>query len=329
LLAGQLGDGTNQSDAQKKADQALAAIKSQVVVAEATILKNPEPVQSKGLRLLKAKRYEAGTDLLVPLARKPEASSELQLAVIKALLAMKKYETAAELLETYAGRLKEDPEPHYLRGLCYQNASIEKMQMMASIDPESYRLRWLMGDIYFEQERYDDAIKEYQAALNLQPGNSYLYLNLGNVCHRQMRYAEAAKYYERSVEADPQNAQAQLMLGESLLVERNVEQAMARLRTALDLDPSLLEAHVKLGKAFAMLDRFEEAVQELEQATAQDKDGSVHYQLGTYYRQLGKEEEANAALEKSKELKRQQLKRQELRTTSIEQKKGDQIDSRP
>jgi Flp pilus assembly protein TadD len=104
---------------------------------------------------------------------------------------------------------------------------------------------------------------------------------------------------------------------------------MARLRTALDLDPSLLEAHVKLGKALAMLNRFEEAVQELEQATGQDRDGSVHYQLGTYYRRLGKEEKADLALEESKQLKRQQLKRQELRTTSIEQKKEDQIDSLP
>ena len=52
-----------------------------------------------------------------------------------------------------------------------------------------------------------------------------------------------------------------------------------------------------------MLDRFEEAVHELELAAELDKDGSLHYQLGTYYRKLGREDKVAAAFAKSQELR--------------------------
>ena len=82
---------------------------------------------------------------------------------------------------------------------------------MIAIDPQSYRLHWFMGDAYFEKERYDEATKEYQEALELMPGNSYIYVNLGNVCYRQMNYVKAAEYYRRSLDSDPQNGQAHLI----------------------------------------------------------------------------------------------------------------------
>ena len=50
---------------------------------------------------------------------------------------------------------------------------------MVSTDPNSYRLRMLMGDAFFARERYEEATKEYQAALNLQPTNSDLHLRNG------------------------------------------------------------------------------------------------------------------------------------------------------
>src|SRR5262249_37264200 len=136
---------------------------------------------------------------------------------------------AATLLELYATQRRDDPEAYYLLGLCYQNAAMDNLQTMLAIDPQSYRLHWFMGDAYFEEERYDDAAREYQTALNLVPGNSYLFLNLGNVLFRQMKYTEAAEYFRRAAEADPQNSQAHLMLGDSLLLQRNPDQAVPHL----------------------------------------------------------------------------------------------------
>jgi len=313
-IASELGDSLQENLARNDIKKALEAIRSRIdSVSPATQTDAPQAEQT-GLQLLRQKRYEAGTSLLLPLAQKADADPAVQLAVARAFLSMKRYDDAAPVLELYAATHQDAPEAHYLRGVCYQRAALDDLQAMIAVDPQSYRLHWFMGDAYFERERYEEATKEYQAALDLMPGNSYLNLNLGNVRYRQMKYAEAAEYYRRSLDSDPQNGQAHLMLGDSLLLQRNPEQAVPHLRTALSLDPSLLQTHEKLGKALAMLNRFEEAVRELEMAAALDKDGSLHYQLGTYYRKLGQEDKVAAAFSKSQELRDQKLKTQQVQT---------------
>ena len=119
-------------------------------------------------------RYEAGTDLLLPLLRKTNDAPEVALTVTRALLLMKKYDSAAQLLEPYAAHREDDPELYYLLGLSYQNAAEKNIQVMIDTDPQSYSLRQLMGNTYLAQERYEAAAKEYQLALDLQPDNSDL-----------------------------------------------------------------------------------------------------------------------------------------------------------
>ena len=268
-------------------------------------------------------RYEAGTDLLLPLLRKTNDAPEVALTVTRALLLMKKYDSAAQLLEPYAAHREDDPELYYLLGLSYQNAAEKNIQVMIDTDPQSYSLRQLMGDTYLAQERYEAAAKEYQAALDLQPDNSDLLISLGDVYVRQMKYPQAAECFRRSVESDPRNALAQLKLGDSLLLERKAEQAIPHLRAALDLDSSLVRARAILGKALGMLDRFEDAVRELEFASDLDEDGSLHYQLGTFYSKLGQKEKAVAALKKSQELRRQSLRKQQLQVVGTDQGAGE------
>jgi tetratricopeptide (TPR) repeat protein len=319
------GGSSSQKDVAEGAlRKVLLEIKSRLDSASPAIQTDPKQLKQVGLQLLRQKRYEAGTSLLLPLAQKADLDPAVQLVVAKALVSLKRYGEAAPVLELYASKHREAPEVHYLRGVCYQRAAMDNLQAMIAIDPQSYRLHWFMGDAYFEKERYEEATKEYQAALDRAPGNSYLYLNLGNVCYRQMKYVEAAEYYRRSLDSDPQNGQAHLMLGDSLLVQRNAEQAVSHLRTALQIDPSLLQTHEKLGKALAMLNQFQEAVRELELAADLDKDGSLHYQLGTYYRKLGREDKVAVAFAKSQELRERKLRAQHVQTIEYRPAKREQ-----
>jgi tetratricopeptide (TPR) repeat protein len=171
-----------------------------------------------------------------------------------------------------------------------------------------------MGDLQFELERYEPAVKEYKAALGLRPDNSQLYLNLGNVYREQMKYPEAVECYRKSIQVDPYYAPAHLRLGDTLLAESNTEEAIQHLRSAVQLDPSVPDGHAKLAKALANANRFDEAVRELQMATAGDKDGALFYQLSSYYRKLGQTDKAVAALQKSQELKERNLKQQQLKT---------------
>jgi tetratricopeptide (TPR) repeat protein len=312
-VAAPLGESSVQNSAFRAADAALLSLKQQVR-AVAAAQASPEHDKKRGLKLLQEKRYEAGISLLLPLARRADLGEELLLPLARALLSLKEYDLVGEILSSYAADHPDAPEPHYLLGISYQSAANDIMQSMLSTDPSSYRLRMLMGDALFAHERYEEAAKEYQVALNLQPTHSDLHLRLGRVYYKQAKYEQALEHFKRSVESDPRNAQAQLRLGDSLLLAQKAEQAVPHLRAALDLDFSLVDAHAKLGKALAMLGRLEDAVSHLEIASKLDRDGSIHYQISTLYRRLGKEGQAAANLQESQRLRAQELKKQESQT---------------
>jgi tetratricopeptide (TPR) repeat protein len=312
VVARELADSGQERLAREEMKKAINERSSKRPV-EVTDRPNEDIVQN-GLELLSAKQYEEGTQLLLPLSRSSNADPSLQLEVAKALFAMKNYEDAAQLLESVVQGRSRDPEPVYWLALSYQKSAEARLRYMVAIDPNSYRVHWLMGDLQFELERYEPAVKEYKAALGLRPDNSQLYLNLGNVYREQMKYAEARECYRKSIQIDPYYAPAHLMLGEALLTESKGEEAVSHLRTAVKLNPSVPGGHAKLAKALASLNQFEEAVRELEVATAEDKDGALFYQLSSYYRKLGQTEKATAALQKSQELKELNLKQQQLRT---------------
>ncbi len=319
VVEAQLSRDPIQSSALQAAEERLLTLKQRVTTTVTTQMPAGQAKQ-EGLKLLREKRYEAGTRLLLSVARKSDPESDLLLPLARALVWLKEYDVVGEILDPYASRHAEDPEPHYLLGISYQAAANEIMQTMLSTDPHSFRLRMLMGDAFFARERYEEAIKEYLAALEMQPTNSDLHLRLGRVYQRQTKYEEALNHFRRSVESDPLNAQAQLRLGDSLLMAQKAEEAVPHLTAALDLDFSLLDAHAKLGKALSLLGRLEEAVSHLEVASKLDRDGSLHYQLATLYRRLGKEDQAASNLKESQRLRAQDLKEQELRT--MEQQGG-------
>jgi tetratricopeptide (TPR) repeat protein len=337
VLAAQVGDRTAHSSALKDAERSLAEIERQIGAAQ-KIQMVPQPGQvqqrqqqqprpqrqgqqekEQGLRLLREKRFEAGVSALMPFAKGADCEPELVVPLARALLSLKEYDLVADILRSWASRRSNDPEPHYLLGIAYQSAANEIMRTMVATDPNSYRLRMLMGDAFFARERYDEAINEYQAALSLQPANSDLHLRLGRVRHRQGKYEEALEDFKRAVERDPRNAQAQLRLGDSLLVAQKAEEAVVHLKLALDLDFSLTDAHAKLGKALAMLGHLEEALSHLERASDLDRDGSLHYQMSTLYRRLGNKEKADANLNESQRLKEEELRKQESQTMKAEQ----------
>lgn len=312
-VAAELAENAEQSSARKAAENGLLELKRQAKTAPLTPLSS-ERAKQMGLQLLHEKRYEAGTNLLLPLARKSDQEAGLFVPLARALLSLAEYDAVGEILATYARLHADDPEPQYLLGIAYQSAATKIMETMVNTDPNSFRLRMLMGDAFFARERDAEATKEYQAALQLQPANSDLHLRLGRVYQRQARYEEALQHFKRSVESDPRNAQAQLRLGDSLLTAQKAEEAVTHLRAALDLDVSLVDAHAKLGKALAMLGRLDEALSHLERASKLDRDGAIHYQMSTLYRRLGNEERAAATLKESQLLRAQELKKQESRT---------------
>jgi tetratricopeptide (TPR) repeat protein len=83
-------------------------------------------------------------------------------------------DAVAELNRALADN-QNDADALYQLARLHKNASLQAIDRLRALDPNSFQLHALMGESYAEEKRYPEAIEEYQSALNRNPraaGNS-------------------------------------------------------------------------------------------------------------------------------------------------------------
>jgi tetratricopeptide (TPR) repeat protein len=252
------------------------------------------------LDLLAHKRYEQGLEMIGRLGSPRSLRPETRLEAARALYRTRRYE---EMISFFSGGVPKISEINYLLGQSYKQLALERFSQMARLAPESARSHQVLGDAYSAEERYYDAIGEYQAAVKLEPGNAELLFELGNSYFKQTQYSLAVASFDGAIRLDPLHAEAHLMRGDALVQLGETEEALKSLNKCLELDPGLTQAHVLLGKAYSAQGRAAEALAHLERVASTDKDGSLHYQIFLLYRKLNQPERAAAALRAYQELR--------------------------
>jgi predicted Zn-dependent protease len=114
-------------------------------------------------------------------------------------------------------------------------------------------------------------------------------------------YPEAEQILSPLVSSQPENGEWQYLLGNALLQQKHDEEALPHLIAATDRLPQLLPAQEALGRAYLDLGKPAEAVIHLEKARPLD-DGSISFALSSAYRQLGRTDDARAALARYREI---------------------------
>jgi tetratricopeptide (TPR) repeat protein len=83
----------------------------------------------------------------------------------------------------------------------------------AKAEPTNAAVRAELGNLYFDAERYDDAIKWYTEALKLAPNDVNVSTDLG-VCYYYVNQPDKAlEQFEKSLKLDPKHAKTLLNLG--------------------------------------------------------------------------------------------------------------------
>jgi cytochrome c-type biogenesis protein CcmH/NrfG len=57
-----------------------------------------------------------------------------------------------------------------------------------------------LGRVYIDEERLDEAVVEYKAALRIDPSKVLAYFFLGYVYHTQQRFGDAIEFYQRFIQ---------------------------------------------------------------------------------------------------------------------------------
>jgi tetratricopeptide (TPR) repeat protein len=127
-----------------------------------------------------------------------------------------------------------------------------------------------LGNIYAALERHEEAMAEFQWAIEFDPQTPYPHNGLGNTYYELGRYEEAVAEYWLAIELDPKNAPPHYGLGKVYANLGRYEEAVAEYRRAIELDPQDAYPHNGLGNVYYILGRHEEAVAEYQRALELD-----------------------------------------------------------
>jgi tetratricopeptide (TPR) repeat protein len=118
--------------------------------------------------------------------------------------------------------------------------------------PEDAQAVSLLGWSLMLQEKYDDALLNFQRVLMKEPQNSLARINVGYICLKKKIFGEAIEHLSKAIRLDNDRKAtlyAHYYLGLLYLEREMYEDAQNFLRKSIKLGPNLVEAHYELGRA--------------------------------------------------------------------------------
>ncbi len=179
-----------------------------------------------------------------------------------------------------------------------------------------------LGQVFSEQDKSEEAITNFEAALKANPALTEIYVPLGilyfqkgeiakaddllskavvasaNEAETQMfvgmirtsqnRNADALAAFEKARSIEPTNAEVIYNIGELLVRMNRTKDAIAEYEKAISLKPNYFEAHFGLGEAQLSLKNYDAAVRSLKEAKRLRNDNvDVVIALGDAQREAG------------------------------------------
>jgi len=277
------------------------------------------PVLTRSLEPCHARRYAACLDSLNARKTLPDAQ---RLLLGKTQFALRQYDRAADSLAQVTGVTSQNAEASYWLALCYHALGAETYQRLQEAFPDSWRTHQLQGEGAALRRDLDNALKEFQLALQQKPNEAELHETLGEVYLEKRSEEDAQKELEAAIVLDPSRTHALCLLGRFYVQKRENDKAVPYLQKALRLQPDLVEASSLLGTAYVRMGQFADAVPKLQQAASLDFYGNVHYQLFLAYKKLGEAQLAQKALARSQQLRQSSLEHDEAVVIGVPQAEG-------
>jgi tetratricopeptide (TPR) repeat protein len=212
------------------------------------------------------------------------------------------------ILKGFQSSHGDDPDVLYWIGTLYDQLAEQTYDAMARSYPDSYLVLETRGDQFLQQQKYDDALKSYEKALQAAPDAPGLHFDLGNTYWRMAKLDQAAAELATELKMNPNHARANYELGDIAVKQGNVQRGLPLLKKALALDPSLVEAHKSLGRAFLAQEEYALAADEFSiVAKEEPSDHTIHALLASVYHRMGRTQDAEEESRKYNQLMKQQM----------------------
>jgi tetratricopeptide (TPR) repeat protein len=181
----------------------------------------------------------------------------------------------------------KDADSLYQLARIYKNASMEAIDRLRALDPNSFQLHVLQGEVYSDGERYSEAIQEYQAALGARPDATGIHFPMGVAYWAQHQIEHAKQEFLEALKENPSDPLTNLYLGDIAVGDREYNNALGYLAIASQGNVDPFRVHLLLGKAHRGQRQLVEAKAEfLAAAEMNPKVPEVHYLLAQVYQEL-------------------------------------------
>ncbi len=94
-----------------------------------------------------------------------------------------------------------------------QNNRISTLEMETSLKPENVGAWIQLGNLYFDTNQFEEAIKAYKKALELEPNDPNVWTDLGVIYRRSGKPRQAIEAFDKAIELDPSHELSQLNKG--------------------------------------------------------------------------------------------------------------------
>jgi tetratricopeptide (TPR) repeat protein len=161
-----------------------------------------------------------------------------------------------------------------------------------------------LGNVLLQKGRVNEAITQYQKALQIKPDKEEACNNLGNALLQKGNVDEAITHYQKVLQINPEFAEAHYNLGNALLQKGSVDEAIAHFQKALQINPDYADAHNNLGYALLQKGSVDEAIAHFQKALQINPDyADAHNNLGNILLEKGSVNEAIVHFQKVLEIK--------------------------
>ena len=141
------------------------------------------------------------------------------------------------LLTVYKTESSVSPQPK-------TSSSSEKDKMLAALEtevkknPQNVSAWTQMGNLYFDNKKYQKAISAYQKSVEIEPDNANVITDLGVMYRRAGQSKEAVEAFERAMQVDPKHEISRFNKGIVLLHDLNdLEGAIKAWEELIEVNP--------------------------------------------------------------------------------------------
>ncbi len=161
-----------------------------------------------------------------------------------------------------------------------------------------------LGNALFKMGKMDEAIAQFQKALEIKPDFAEACYNLGGAFFQKGDVDEAIAQCQKALQIKPDYAEAHNNLGNALLQKGRVDEAITHFQKALQIIPDYVEAHYNFGLALFQKGKVDEAIGQYQKALQIKPDNpEVHNNLGMALLQKGGVDEAMVHFQKALQIK--------------------------